>query len=119
MNRTSLRTGLAATALALLAAGHASAGTITRADATQPFEWTSTECRSPERPLIRKGDPNRQKLMQDYALAVEYYIDCLKREAQADYDRTQVEMQEAVQRKLQSEVDALNNSVEMMVRATR
>ncbi|MEM9599688.1 MAG: hypothetical protein AAF926_01575 [Pseudomonadota bacterium] len=86
------------------------AGEVTR-ESGQDFEWTSTECVRPARPFIAEGSPQKQALMRDYALKVAYYIDCLKQEAQRDFDRSQIEMQEAIQDTLQKETDRLNDEV--------
>jgi hypothetical protein len=99
----------------LMNAAPAFAGEITRENASADFEWKSTECPRPIRPRPQRADPTRQAQMQDFALKVAYYLDCLKSEAQRDFDRAQMEMQEAVQRKLQAETDQMNNDVERMV----
>lgn len=93
------------------------AGDITRADPGADFEWKSTECIRPSRPFLTKGAPQAQEKMQAYALKVSYYIDCLKQEAQRDFDKAQMDMQIAVQSKLQKEVDALEDDVEAMARS--
>ena len=104
--------------LLCLSASPALAGEVTRELPTSDFEWTSTECPRPVRPHLQKTDPQVQEKMQDYALKVAYYLDCLKLEAQRDFDRAQQEMFEAIQRKLQAETDQLNDSVERMARQT-
>lgn len=106
-------------AAALLASGSAAAGDIWRPDRGGDFTWASTECAKPSRPFIRKGDPARQAHLQDYARRVEIYIDCIKREAQRDFDRAQLDMQDTVQDTLQAEVDALNDAMEKAVRDSR
>lgn len=93
------------------------AGEVTREDPSADFEWKSTECLRPSRPYFQPSDPTRQAQTQDFALKVAYYLDCLKGEAQRDFDRAQVEMHEAIQRKLQAETDKMNDDVERM--ATR
>lgn len=94
------------------------AGEVIRETATSDFEWSSTECQKPVRPYIQKTDPQAQPKMQDYALKVAYYLDCLKLEAQRDFDRAQQEMFEAIQRNLQTETDQMNDAVERMARQT-
>lgn len=86
------------------------AGEVTR-EPGKTFEWTATECLRPARPFIAANHPQRQTLMQDYALKVAYYLDCLKQEAQRDFDRSQMEMQQAIQQTLQKETDRLNDEV--------
>lgn len=92
------------------------AGEVTRENASAKFEWKSTECPRPIRPRPQRNDPTRQAQMQDFTLKVAYYLDCLKGEAQRDFDRAQIEMQDAIQRKLQAETDKMNDDVERMVR---
>lgn len=99
----------------LSSAAPALAGEVTRENASAKFEWKSTECPRPIRPRPQQGDPTRQAQMQDFALKVAYYLDCLKSEAQRDFDRAQVEMHDAIQRKLQAETDQMNDDVERMV----
>ena len=109
----------AATVLALSALP-AQAGEITRPLATAPFEWKPTECVRPAQPpVVTRGTSSGQLQMQNYAAKVARYIDCLKQESQRDFDRAQIEMQDAVQRELQAEVDRLNDNVERMVRQQR
>lgn len=97
-------------------AAPAMAGEVTRENASAKFEWKSTECFRPVQPRPQRSDPTRQAQMQDFTLKVAYYLDCLKSEAQRDFDRAQVEMHEAIQRKLQTETDQMNDDVERMVR---
>ncbi|MGJ8560116.1 MAG: hypothetical protein ACSHX3_07760 [Litorimonas sp.] len=91
-------------------------GEVTRENASAKFEWKSTECQRPSRPYPQKNDPTRQAQMQNFTLKVAYYLDCLKGEAQRDFDRAQVEMHEAIQRKLQAETDKMNDDVVRMVK---
>ncbi|GHB02941.1 hypothetical protein GCM10009069_27140 [Algimonas arctica] len=91
-------------------------GEVTRESASAKFEWKSTECQRPTRPYPQRNDPTRQAQMQDFALKVAYYLDCLKGEAQRDFDRAQVEMHDAIQRNLQAETDKMNDDVERMVK---
>lgn len=111
-----IRLSLILLAALLGSASPAFAGEVTRENASAKFEWKSTECLRPPRPFPQRSDPTRQAQMQDFALKVAYYLDCLKSEAQRDFDRAQVEMHEAIQRKLQAETDTMNDSVEAMAR---
>lgn len=107
-----------ATACSLMAVGTATpalAGEVIRENASTNFVWKSTECQRPIRPRPQRSDPTRQAQMQDFALKVAYYLDCLKGEAQRDFDRAQTEMHDAIQRKLQAETNQLNDDVERMV----
>ena len=106
-------------ALAAAIAGPAQAGEILRKDAASPFTWQSTECVRPAKPYFREDDTMRQAKLAQYAAKIERYIDCMKREAQRDFDRTQLEMQRAVQDSLQTEVDRLNDEMERTVYDTR
>lgn len=110
------RLAILLTTILLGSAAPAFAGDVTRENASAKFEWKSTECQRPSRPYPQKNDPTRQAQMQDFALKVAYYLDCLKSEAQRDFDRAQVEMHDAIQRKLQAETDTMNDSVEAMAR---
>jgi hypothetical protein len=49
-------------------------------------------------------------------MKVAVYLDCLKSEAQRDFDRAQTEMHDAIQSTLQKETDDMNDAVERMVR---
>lgn len=97
-------------------ASPALSGEIIRESATSDFEWKSTECRRPTKPYVRQSDPAGQAHMQDFAMKVAVYLDCLKTEAQRDFDRAQTEMHQAIQTKLQRETDTMNDDVERMVR---
>lgn len=92
------------------------AGDVIRETATANFKWESTECLKPVRPHLRQSDPSGQAHMQDFAMKVAIYLDCLKTEAQRDFDRAQQEMHEAIQKTLQDETDEMNDLVERMVR---
>jgi hypothetical protein len=92
------------------------AGDVIRENASTDFEWQSSECLRPVRPHIRQSDPSGQALMQGFAMKVAVYLDCLKSEAQRDFDRAQTEMHEAIQSTLQKETDDMNDAVERMVR---
>ena len=105
--------------LILGAALPANAGEITRATAADDFQWKTTECVRPAKPFLRKDDPSRQSIMLRHSEQIARFIDCMKREAQRDYDRAQLDMQDAVQRALQAEVDAMNDQMEAVVRDSR
>jgi hypothetical protein len=111
-----IRFAIFLTAILLGSAAPAFAGDVTRENASSKFQWKSTECLRPSRPYPQRNDPTRQAQMQDFALKVAYYLDCLKGEAQRDFDRAQVEMHEAIQRKLQAETDKMNEDVERMAK---
>ena len=96
-------------------AAPATAGDIIRPDAASDFKWSSTECVRPAKPFIREGDPNRQGALRMYAASISRYIDCLKREAQRDFDRAQLQMQKDLQADLQKKVDELNDDMERTV----
>ena len=106
---------LIAALLSLLTAAPAFAGNVVRESPAADFEWNSTECLRPVRPHLRRSDETGQAHMQDFAMKVALYLDCLKREAQRDFDRAQQEMHEAIQDTLQKETDEMNDAVERMV----
>lgn len=108
-----------ATLLVLAAAGSAQCGEILRTSATAEFTWSSTECVRPSKPFFRDNDPMRQQKLSQYAAQTSRYIDCLKREAQRDFDRAQLEMQQAVQDTLQRETDRANDAMEAIVYRSR
>ena len=93
----------------------ASAGEITRADAYSDFEWKSTECAKPIPKTSASGLSSELRLMA-YARDIEVYIDCIKREAQRDFDKAQTKMHEAIQNDLQKKVDQMND---MMLSAAK
>ena len=93
----------------------ASAGEITRVDAYSDFEWKSTECPKPIPKTSASGLSSEARLMA-YATDIEIYIDCIQREAQRDFDKTQTKMHEAIQDELQKKVDQMND---MMLNAAK
>lgn len=110
-----VRLGFMIAAACLSVSSPAWSGEVTR-QAGQDFEWSSTECVRPARPFIRQDNPQKDALVRDYGLKIAYYLDCLKREAQRDFDRSQMEMQDAIQRRLQKETDHLNDDVLQLAR---
>ena len=83
----------------------ASAGDITRPDATTDFQWRSTECPKPIPQAERTGVTSEQRLMA-YARDIEIYIDCIQREAQRDFDQ-------ARSRHLSAVIDTLRATVRL------
>ena len=117
MRHTSLLAVLAIAATAL--APSAQGGEIVRPSAQSEFTWTSTECVRPVKPFIRRDDPMRQAQLRRFTDQIARYIDCMKREAQRDFDRIQLDMQRAVERSLQKEVDAMNDAMEAAIVQSR
>ena len=97
-------------------AGPASAGEILRPTVGAEFTWQSTTCLKPRKPRVDASSPNGQMQMQAYARKISYYIDCLKREAQADFDRAQIEMQRAIEKELQARTDEMNDEIQNAAR---
>ncbi|MEP3889071.1 MAG: hypothetical protein ABJN69_01315 [Hellea sp.] len=96
-------------------ASSASAGEITRTDTTANFKWKSTECPKPIPKSAASGLSSEDRLMA-YATDIEIYIDCIQREAQRDFDKTQTQIGEAIQTDLQKEVNVMND---MMLNAAK
>jgi len=92
-----------------------SAGEITRVDAYSDFKWKSTECAKPIPKTSASGLSSEARLMA-YATDIEIYIDCIKREAQRDFDKAQTKMHEAIQDDLQKKVYQMND---MMLNAAK
>lgn len=93
----------------------AQAGEITRPDAASDFKWKSTQCRLPILPSATAGQSSQDRLMA-YSLEIETYIDCIQREAQADFQQAQMDMQSAIERDLEKETEKMNA---MMMRAAK
>lgn len=102
-------------ALSLIFALPSQAGEIIRPSAAMDFQWSSTTCRKPIQKTAATGQDRQTRLM-DYATQIELYIDCIQREAQADFQRAQEDMQAALERDLEKEVEVMNA---MMVRAAK
>ncbi len=91
------------------------AGEITRPNSQSDFEWKSTECLKPTPPPISSNQSSSDRLTK-YALDIELYIDCLQREAQRDFDKSQIAMQDAVQDELERQTRMMD---EMMRQAAK
>jgi len=101
--------------LSLIFTAPAMAGEITRKDSYSDFEWKSTECPKPIPKTSASGLSSEARLMA-YARDIEIYIDCIKREAQRDFDKAQTKMHEAIQNDLQKKVNQMND---MMLSAAK
>ena len=97
-------------------AGSANAGEILRPTLGAEFTWQSTTCLKPRKPRVDVSTPSGQMQIQAYASKISYYIDCLKREAQADFDRAQIEMQRAIEKELQARTDEMNDEIQNAAR---
>lgn len=93
----------------------ATAGEITRANNSSDFQWKSTECPRPIPKPAGTGLSEQDRLMA-YSRDIAVYIDCIKREAQRDFDKAQEKMHQAVQRDVQKDVDLMND---MMLEAAK
>lgn len=91
------------------------AGEVIRPDTESDFQWKSTECLKPTPPPI-SSDRSSSNRLTKYALDIELYIDCLQREAQSDYYKAQILMQEAVQNELKRQTRVMD---EMMRQAAK
>ena len=91
------------------------AGEITRPEGAADFKWKSTECAKPVPKPAAMGMTKQDRLMA-YAQDIEFYIDCIQREAQRDLDKTQTKIYEAVQRDVQKDVNVMND---MMLNAAK
>jgi len=96
-------------------ASPALAGEITRPEGAADFKWKSTECAKPVPKPSATGMSKQDRLMA-YARDIEFYIDCIQREAQRDLDETQTKIYEAVQRDVQKDVNVMND---MMLNAAK
>jgi hypothetical protein len=93
----------------------AAAGEITRPDPASDFKWKSTECAKPiPKPAI--GGQSKQDRLMAYATDIEIYIECIQREAQRDFQKAQADMQEALERDLEKDVQVMND---MMLNAAK
>ena len=101
--------------LTLAFAAPAAAGEITRPDPASDFKWKSTECAKPiPKPAI--GGQSKQDRLMAYATDIEIYIECIQREAQRDFQKAQADMQEALERDLEKDVQVMND---MMLNAAK
>ena len=91
------------------------AGEIIRPTEQSNFEWKSTECFKPTPPPISSQRSSSDRLTK-YALDIELYIECLQKEAQRDFDKAQVLMQDAVQDELERKTKLMD---EMMRQAAK
>ena len=91
------------------------AGEIIRPNSQSNFEWKSTECLKPTPPPISSNQSSSDRLTK-YALDIELYIDCLQREGQRDFDKSQIAMQDAVQDELEKQTRIMD---EMMRQAAK
>lgn len=91
------------------------AGEITRPEGAADFKWKSTTCAKPFPKPEATGMSKQDRLMA-YARDIEFYIDCIQREAQRDFDKAQTKMHEAIQRDVQKDVDVMND---MMLNAAK
>lgn len=98
--------------------GLAYGGEITRKDTLSEFKWKSTECRKPLMPLMSSGMSDQDRIVK-YARDIELYINCLQREAQRDFEETQMEIQEAIERDLEEETRIMNDMMLNAAKTTR
>jgi len=94
------------------------AGEIIRPTEQSKFEWKSTECLKPTPPPISSQRSSGDRLTK-YALDIELYIDCLQREAQRDFDKTQVLMQDAVQDELERQTKLMDEMIRQAAKTMR
>ncbi len=93
----------------------ANAGELIRPDTASGFQWKSTECARPIAPLANSVESSEARLMR-YARDIEIYIECIQREAQRDFQKAQIKMQEAVERDLARQTQIMND---MMLQAAK
>ena len=87
------------------------------------YTWNPTECARPVAPIlapgVRLGDPEAQEAMLRYTQDTNAFIACIQSEAQADLDRAQARMHQAVQAALQAEADRATAQMAEVVRGRR
>lgn len=115
LNHSSFLIGLVCFSTALVLPQLVSAGEITRPDATQSFQWKSTKCPLPIKQASNPKVSSQDRLML-YARDIEIYIDCIKREAQSDFEDAQKKMQMAIERDLEKQTKIMND---MMLQAAK
>ena len=99
-------------ALGFALAVPAQAGEITRDNAQSDFQWRTTTCVRPQAPAVTGSGGAASDAIANYSIAVERYVACLQRESQADFDRAQQRMYEAVQAGVTREVDRVRQDVD-------
>ena len=95
----------------------ASAGEIVRETAASAFKWRTTECPKP----IQNKSPtlSAQESLERYSQDITGYLACLQREAQRDFDKSQMLMQDAIQSELEAETKRTDEMIKRAYRTTR
>ena len=104
--------GLSACAVIAAAPFSASSGEITRESQSYTFEWRSTECLKPVH--NKSASETKQESLQHYAAEISNYLKCLQNEAQRDHQKAQLELKQAIEKRLEEETKIMD---EMMKRA--
>ena len=95
----------------------AAAGEILRATPASDFKWRSTECR---KPIQNKSSTiSAQKSLARYSQDITTYLACLQREAQRDFEKSQTQMQVAIERELDAETKRMDEMIKRAYRTTR
>lgn len=109
--------GLSACAAACLSPFSATAGEITREPDAVTFTWRPTDCRKPIH--IKSVSETKQVSLQRYNAEITNYLICLQNEAQRDHLKAQMELKQAIEKKLEQETKIMDEMMKREFLSTR